>query len=219
MALTNSNNEKLLIHTFPRKCVSPKVAVNLFDMQSVVSVNSRRTHGNRPVKCVMKRDWSNETGMYRARAINFRHLLPPLWHRCCCRCVVKKGGTKGEGYTGGVGWKKKRRNIQRGTMVVKGGSRIGRGCCCRLICVQGGAWRHWWLMAVINQPIEFHSVDISLPPCPPPPTLDSLCRSPLGSKLDEAWWNKKIDSIHGETPLQPVSCSRSRSRPTDWTRI
>lgn len=40
------------------------------------------------------------------------------------------------------------------------------------------AWCHWWLMVIINQAIEFHSVDIS--PCP---SRHSILHpiSPLGS--------------------------------------
>lgn len=112
---------------------------------------------------------SNEAATYRAPAINFLHLLSP---------PPKKDGQKEKRVRAWIwmeGWK---------------GEREWIGESIRLTCVQGGAWRHWWLMAVINQPIEFHSVDISLPSSPSslPPSLAMPINNPWGSQVDEDHW-------------------------------
>lgn len=94
----------------------------------------------------------------------------------------------------------------------EGGKESGSRREARPTCVQGGAWRHRWLMAVINQPIEFHSVDISLPFPPLPLFLPlSVCLSinnPWGSQVDED--HRLFDTGEGKEEERSVESFASK---------
>lgn len=98
----------------------------------------------------------------------------------------------------------------------EGGKESGSRREARPTCVQGGAWRHRWLMAVINQPIEFHSVDISLPFPPLPRSSLSLSVS-RSTTLEGAKLTRIIGcSTQGREKRRREVSSRSRANRSCW---